>query len=267
MVTTVIGCRQIAKQFGHVQALRDATVTVAPGEVVALVGDNGAGKSTLLKTLLGINRPDSARSPRSTTPTTPSTVCGTPRHSASTPTPFTRTLRSPRTCPSAPTSPARRMKSGLGSRFGVLRATTTWRNRRQQLSSALIYASNAPIASRSSAQASGRQRRRVPSSWTKPTAALGARQSQIVCDLMRTVARPRPGCARRLASTCRDILKACLTRSPFCGAARPCCGHPPRTSPFRTWSRPWSATRQELPRDRCPCSGPRGDRSCRATSR
>lgn len=54
----VVGCLHVAKQFGHVQALRDATVIVPAGSVVALVGDNGAGKSTLLKTLLGINRPD-----------------------------------------------------------------------------------------------------------------------------------------------------------------------------------------------------------------
>jgi simple sugar transport system ATP-binding protein len=54
-----IGCRHVARRFGHVQALRDATVLVPPGRVVALVGDNGAGKSTLLKTLLGLGRPDS----------------------------------------------------------------------------------------------------------------------------------------------------------------------------------------------------------------
>lgn len=58
-VTPVIAARNIAKRFGHVQALRDASVSVAAGEVVALVGDNGAGKSTFMKTLLGINRPDS----------------------------------------------------------------------------------------------------------------------------------------------------------------------------------------------------------------
>lgn len=55
----VIAARHVSKRFGHVQALRDASVTVDAGQVVALVGDNGAGKSTLMRTLLGIARPDS----------------------------------------------------------------------------------------------------------------------------------------------------------------------------------------------------------------
>jgi ABC-type sugar transport system ATPase subunit len=54
----VVGCRNVARRFGHVEALRDANVIVPAGKVVALVGDNGAGKSTLMKTLLGINKPD-----------------------------------------------------------------------------------------------------------------------------------------------------------------------------------------------------------------
>ncbi len=37
--------------------LRDVTLSVAAGEVVALAGPNGVGKSTLLKTLLGLMRP------------------------------------------------------------------------------------------------------------------------------------------------------------------------------------------------------------------
>ncbi|WP_417374488.1 ATP-binding cassette domain-containing protein [Glutamicibacter protophormiae] len=53
-----IAGRHLAKKFGHVQALSDASITVPSGKVVALFGDNGAGKSTLLKLLLGIHQKD-----------------------------------------------------------------------------------------------------------------------------------------------------------------------------------------------------------------
>ncbi|WP_406739854.1 ABC transporter ATP-binding protein [Streptomyces atratus] len=42
---------------GRVEALRRVTLTVAPGEAVALMGRNGAGKSTLLATLVGMVEP------------------------------------------------------------------------------------------------------------------------------------------------------------------------------------------------------------------
>jgi simple sugar transport system ATP-binding protein len=48
----------LAKAFGHVQALVSATLSVHRGEVVALFGDNGAGKSTLLKCICGVLHPD-----------------------------------------------------------------------------------------------------------------------------------------------------------------------------------------------------------------
>ena len=44
----------IGKSFGGVSVLSDAALTVAPGEVVALLGSNGAGKSTLMKILTGL---------------------------------------------------------------------------------------------------------------------------------------------------------------------------------------------------------------------
>jgi ABC-type branched-subunit amino acid transport system ATPase component len=43
--------------YGHVPVLHNVSMTVAPGEIVAVVGPNGAGKSTLLKTVLGILSP------------------------------------------------------------------------------------------------------------------------------------------------------------------------------------------------------------------
>ncbi|MEV7716097.1 ATP-binding cassette domain-containing protein [Streptomyces sp. NPDC088184] len=44
---------------GRVEALRRVTLTVSPGETVALMGRNGAGKSTLLATLVGMVEPTS----------------------------------------------------------------------------------------------------------------------------------------------------------------------------------------------------------------
>ena len=48
----------IAKRYGAVVALQDASLAVRPGEVHALMGANGAGKSTLVKILTGAVRPD-----------------------------------------------------------------------------------------------------------------------------------------------------------------------------------------------------------------
>jgi D-xylose transport system ATP-binding protein len=45
--------------FGSVRALASVSVTLAPGEITAIVGDNGAGKSTLVRCFCGIHRPDS----------------------------------------------------------------------------------------------------------------------------------------------------------------------------------------------------------------
>jgi ABC-type sugar transport system ATPase subunit len=49
------------KRFGAVLALDDVSVEVAPGEVLALLGDNGAGKSTLIKCVSGVHRLDAGR--------------------------------------------------------------------------------------------------------------------------------------------------------------------------------------------------------------
>ena len=51
--------RNLSKSFGAVQALRDLSMSVRAGEVVALAGDNGAGKTTLIKALSGVYRPSS----------------------------------------------------------------------------------------------------------------------------------------------------------------------------------------------------------------
>jgi ABC-2 type transport system ATP-binding protein len=58
----------LEKRYGAVVALAGVDLTVAPGELVGLIGANGAGKSTLMKIACGLVRP--------TTGTV--TVCGAP---------------------------------------------------------------------------------------------------------------------------------------------------------------------------------------------
>lgn len=50
--------RNVSKRFGATQALREAGLSVYPGEVHGLLGANGSGKSTMLKILSGFVPPD-----------------------------------------------------------------------------------------------------------------------------------------------------------------------------------------------------------------
>lgn len=53
-----LAARGIRKSFGRRQVLAGLDLEIAPGEMVAVVGENGTGKTTLLRILAGDLRPD-----------------------------------------------------------------------------------------------------------------------------------------------------------------------------------------------------------------
>ena len=50
--------RSLTKKFGGLTALKDVSLSLAPGKVHAVIGPNGAGKTTLINLLSGFYRPD-----------------------------------------------------------------------------------------------------------------------------------------------------------------------------------------------------------------
>ena len=49
----ILDVRGLSARYGKVGALSEATLTVAPGSIVTVIGANGAGKSTLLNAMMG----------------------------------------------------------------------------------------------------------------------------------------------------------------------------------------------------------------------
>jgi len=56
---TELVARNIRLEAGTTPIIQDVSVSLGPGELVAILGPNGAGKTSLLRTLLGISKPTS----------------------------------------------------------------------------------------------------------------------------------------------------------------------------------------------------------------
>lgn len=185
----------IAKRFGHVQALTDASVTVPAGSVVALFGDNGAGKSTFVKCLLGIERPDAGELVIGDQPVQIDGIRDAQRRGVE------AIHQDLALAPDL--SVVDNMFLGHPVSHGGLRGRLGVLARREMTERADVALRELSIALPSLAvpvaDLSGGQRQAVAVAravmWShtavlmdEPTAALGARQSEIVCDLMRRVA-------------------------------------------------------------------------------
>ena len=51
----------LTKRFGGLEAVRQASFSVEPQEIVGLIGPNGAGKTTLVRMIMGLLRPDGGK--------------------------------------------------------------------------------------------------------------------------------------------------------------------------------------------------------------
>jgi ABC-2 type transport system ATP-binding protein len=55
----VLAVESLTKRYGAIEAVRDVSFSVGPGEIVGLLGPNGAGKTTTINMILGVLEPTS----------------------------------------------------------------------------------------------------------------------------------------------------------------------------------------------------------------
>jgi branched-chain amino acid transport system ATP-binding protein len=55
----VLDCENVSRSFGGLQALKNVSIAIHPGEIYGLVGPNGSGKTTLVNAITGFYPPQS----------------------------------------------------------------------------------------------------------------------------------------------------------------------------------------------------------------
>jgi branched-chain amino acid transport system ATP-binding protein len=60
-VTSFLEVRDIRKSYGAIRAVDGVSLSVAPGQIVGVIGPNGSGKTTLFNSILGQIKPSAGR--------------------------------------------------------------------------------------------------------------------------------------------------------------------------------------------------------------
>lgn len=55
-MTKILECKNIHKNFGHKEVLKDVSFSMEAGEIFGFIGPNGAGKTTTIKLILGLQK-------------------------------------------------------------------------------------------------------------------------------------------------------------------------------------------------------------------
>lgn len=194
MSEPLLEARELTKRYGGVEALRGASFTVHPGEVVALIGDNGAGKSTLVKCLSGVEQPDSGQISVSGTPVTLDSPGAARSHGIETA--YQDLAVAPDLDPAANLYLGREIRrGGLLGKLGMLDKTAMRARAAEQFAT---FGVSLPDMDVSIGALSGGQRQSVAVArsvaWAdrlvfldEPTAALGVVQRERVLDVVRRV--------------------------------------------------------------------------------